>query len=396
MSAAGAPRVLGLVADDLTGAGDSAVAFAEHGWRVLLHLDPRHIPETAAATAAVPTVVAVSTGTRALPDDEAAAVTAEAIGTLRAVGADRIYLKIDSTVRGSVAGQVLGALRAWGRDAGTASAVICPAFPEHARTVVGGHVLVHGLPLEQSPAGIDPVSPRTTGDLTAIVPGAAVGDPTRIGRVERLVLDAQSTADLDQIAEALSGRDPGTVVVGSGGLAAALARRWARGAPAALSTEPLGARKVLIAASSLHPVTAGQLAHLQQSSAAGAADVLTTARHPTTPDAAADELAERVAAALAGCRYGALVAIGGDGAAAVLRRLAADQIVVDGAISAGCPTGIVLGGHADGVRVVTKSGGFGDPATLTTLVTRLRAGHAADTRPAPSAAPARLLPKDDS
>jgi uncharacterized protein YgbK (DUF1537 family) len=33
-----APRVLGLVADDLTGAADSAVGFAEHGWRVELAL----------------------------------------------------------------------------------------------------------------------------------------------------------------------------------------------------------------------------------------------------------------------------------------------------------------------------------------------------------------------
>jgi uncharacterized protein YgbK (DUF1537 family) len=388
--------VLGLVADDLTGAGDAAVAFAEHGWRVLLHLDPRHLPETAAAARAVPTVVAVSTGARALTDEAAATVTADVVRTLRAVGADRVYLKIDSTVRGSVAGQVRGALHAWGRGAGTARAVICPAFPEHARTVVRGQVLVHGLPLEQSPAARDPVTPRATGDLTAIVPGAALGDPTQIGRVERLVLDAVNAADLDQIAEAVSGSDPGTVVVGSGGLAAALARCWSRGGPATLSTRPLGAQKVLIAASSLHPVTAGQLAHLRHSAAAGPVDVLTTARLPTTPGVAADELAERVAAALAHSRYGALIAIGGDGAAAILRRLAADQIVVDGAVSAGCPTGIVLGGTADGVRVVTKSGGFGDPATLTAIVSRLRSGTAGDSRPAPGAASVPLLPKDSS
>ena len=40
MSATGAPRVLGLVADDLTGAGDAAAGLAEAGWRALLALRP--------------------------------------------------------------------------------------------------------------------------------------------------------------------------------------------------------------------------------------------------------------------------------------------------------------------------------------------------------------------
>jgi D-threonate/D-erythronate kinase len=104
-------------------------------------------------------------------------------------------------------------------------------------------------------------------------------------------------------------------------------------------------------------------------------DVLTTDRLRTTsPGAAAADLAERVAAAVAGHRYGALVAVGGDGAAAILRRLSADHVTVDGAISGGCPTGVVSGGTADGLRLVTKSGGFGDPTTLSTLVRRLRSG----------------------
>ena len=43
------PTVLGLVADDLTGAGDSAAGFADQGWRVVLALNPAggsHPPST--------------------------------------------------------------------------------------------------------------------------------------------------------------------------------------------------------------------------------------------------------------------------------------------------------------------------------------------------------------
>ena len=70
--------------------------------------------------------------------------------------------------------------------------------------------------------------------------------------------------------------------------------------------------------------------------------------------------------------------VGGDGAAAILDCVGADRIAIDGAIVAGCPSGIVHGGAADGLRLVTKSGGFGDPDTLATITTRLRAGSRFD------------------
>ena len=46
--------------------------------------------------------------------------------------------------------------------------------------------------------------------------------------------------------------------------------------------------------------------------------------------------------------------------------------VVDSMISTGCPTGSVVGGPADGLRLITKSGGFGQPDALTRIVERLR------------------------
>jgi D-threonate/D-erythronate kinase len=73
----------------------------------------------------------------------------------------------------------------------------------------------------------------------------------------------------------------------------------------------------------------------------------------------------------------------GDGAPpAILARLSTDRILIDGALSGGCPTGIVVGGTADGLRLVTKSGGFGTPDTLATITARLR-GHGATHPPDP-------------
>jgi uncharacterized protein YgbK (DUF1537 family) len=364
------PDVLGIVADDLTGAADSAVSFAEHGWRVELHLHPDRV-HIVSLDPPTPTVLAVSTEARALTDVDAATITAAAVATLRAAGAERCYLKIDSTLRGSVAGQVTGALRVWPSDHADATAVICPAFPEHRRTVVDGRLLVDGVPLEKTPAAVDPVTPRTISDLSTIVLGAERGTTAQIGLVERLLLDATADTDLDEIATRLEAVGPAVVMVGSGGLAAALARRWA---VPQRSTAPLaaGSGRVLVAVSSLHPVTAAQLAQLR-ATAPAAVDVLTTPSDiSAAPSVAAATFADRVAAAITDHTYSALIAVGGDGAAAILHRLSADHIIIDGDLNGGCPTGIIGGGHADGLRLVTKSGGFGDPATLITIINRLR------------------------
>ncbi len=366
------PRVLGLVADDLTGAADSAAGFAEQGWTVVLCLDLDALGAPPQPGSGTPTVLAVSTGVRAWGDGAATEATARAVHALAARGAERLYVKVDSTVRGSVAGQVEGALSAWSRSHPGASAVLCPAFPGQHRTVVEGAVLVGGVPVHQTAAGVDPLTPRTISDLTAIVPGAVRGAVAQSGQVRRLVVDAATDDDLDALAAELAGAGPEVVMVGSGGLAAALGRAWSHPRVATAEATAVGGR-LLLAVSSRHPVTAAQLLHLDTHPLADHADVLTTRSEPmTSPAAAAADLAERVADALRSQAYDALVLVGGDGAAAVLTRLAVDRILVDGSIEGGCPTGRVDGGPAHGLRVVTKSGGFGEPATLATILGRIR------------------------
>ncbi|HET9871915.1 MAG TPA: four-carbon acid sugar kinase family protein [Propionibacteriaceae bacterium] len=369
-----APRVLGLVADDLTGAADSAVAFADHGWRVILHLHPERLQQQPAVTDDddVQTVLAVTTGCRASPDEEAAAVTARAVELVRGAGAQRLYLKIDSTVRGSVAGQISGAQHAWSDPGGPARAIICPAFPSQGRTVTNGRVQVHGVPLEQTAAATDPITPRHTGDLRVIIPGAVSAHPT--GQQPLVIVDAADDHDLDALAGQLTATPHSTITVGSGGLAAAVARRWSPTTPVQTAASAVGTGRVLVAVSSLHPVTAGQVSRLRSSSDTGPVDVLISGTATTTADEAAADLAARVDAALAEHPYSALVIVGGDGAAAILGRVGADHLLIDGAIHPGCPSGIVIGGRADGLRLVTKSGGFGDSDTLRTILTRLRRG----------------------
>jgi D-threonate/D-erythronate kinase len=131
----------GIVADDLTGALDAALPFAERGYRAGVRLDRK-----ASLTL---DVMAFSTDSRADAADVAADKVRDAIFDLKTLGARRLYKKIDSTLRGPFGAEILAALQA----AGQAAAWVCPAFPEQGRVVRDGILCVHGEPLDVSPFG---------------------------------------------------------------------------------------------------------------------------------------------------------------------------------------------------------------------------------------------------
>ena len=108
-------------------------------------------------------------------------------------------------------------------------------------------------------------------------------------------------------------------------------------------------------------------------------------------DYVAGELPERVSEATRARRVGSLIVVGGDGLAAILADLGATGVDIDGVLEAGCPTGTIVGGAAHGVRVVSKSGGFGSPSALGDLVSRLRS-----VPPAPDPPTHSSPPKDDA
>lgn len=366
------PRRVGLVADDLTGATDSAVPFADAGWSAHVLRGPAG-PEVADGR---PAVLAVVTGTRPLADDAAARRTAAAVRDLVARGCDRLYLKIDSTVRGAVAGQVRGALHAWAQAHPGAAAALCPAFPAHGRTVVEGRVLVGGLPVARSAAAADPVTPVADSRLDHLVPGALPAIPAALGPEHAgavAILDAATDTDLDAIAARLDALGPAWLAVGSAGLAGALARRWSRG-PVPAGTAAAPAERILVGVSSLHPVAQGAARRLRGAPTGSSVYLLTTPAARGDAAAVAADFGDRVAEEVARTPYDALVLVGGDGAAAALDRIGATAVAVHAALLPGVPVGAVVGGPAHGVRVVTTSGGFGDADSLLHIVRRLQSG----------------------
>ncbi len=374
-----------VVADDLTGAGDTAVQFLRAGWSTELQLSPA--PSTAE-------VVAVSTDSRALPAEEAARAAAEAVGRLREAGVARLYKKVDSTLRGPIRAEIDATLSAWSPGA---VAVVCPAFPATGRTVRDGVLLVDGVEVHRTAVGRDPVTPVTESRIAVLLGAEHVRLTGRDARADAellraggpvVVVDAGTEEDLDRLAAAVTALGPDAVPVGSAGLASRLADSWAaQEAPA----------PALVVVTSLHQTARGQVEEL-------VADPRTRIEQPAPGDLADEEawrawtrealerfdpstahtalvapedrdgeldpaaVARRMgefAAALAGRHeLSGFVVTGGDGARALTRALEARAIALTGEVAPGIPIGTLSGGPRHGRAIVTKAGGFGSPTAL--------------------------------
>ena len=356
--------VLAVIADDLTGAGDASVQFAKRGWRTLLALDSTTL-DTAPIDSRESFVFAVTTDSRALSNEAAEKLTADAVTALMSAGADRVFLKIDSTLRGSVPGQVAGALRAWRTRHPDARAVVCPAYPAMGRTVASNRLLVHGEPVERTAFGRDPVSPVTTSDMAVLLPGSP----------HISVVDASTDADLMAIAASISSAGPSVIAVGSGGLAGALAALWCERPPAnALTARDIIPKRkqsrILMQVSSLNPVSRAQVARLK-----GAfPDVVVLLPPAERRDSAgvAEALAHEFAVQVEREEWDILGLVGGDGARETLAQLGASGIRIVDSLIEGIPLGVVVGGEADGTPVFTKAGGFGAEDALVRCVERMQ------------------------
>lgn len=339
-----------VIADDLTGALDSVVPFADAGLRCVVATAPAHLAQALGQGAQV---IAVSTGSRDLPAGQAAKVAAEVAQALR--GVPVMFKKVDSRMKGNIAAEVAAIAQVLGLRA----VMICPAIPQMGRVVMGG--LLQGF-------GVAP---------PMAVAGSVVGLGLRV-----VAPDATSDGDIDRILAAVA---PGTLLVGARGLSAGLARRMGQGVGATVRL-PLP-RPIVCVIGSRDPITLAQVAHLRagQPGAAfvtapnGAAGALPLSDMLIVQATGGDGVAPSavVTAALAASLVGltspraCLVLTGGETAAAVLAALGIGVLEVVGEALPGLPMCRALG-RADGPLIVTKSGGFGDPDTLSLLVDPFR------------------------
>ncbi len=237
-------NIIGIVADDLTGANDTALQFFIKGAATDIILDYTIFPKNNSLI----DTWAVSTESRNKSPEIAQKRTHDACVFLKNnLGIEYFYKKIDSTLRGNVAVEILSALEATQKDC----AIVVPAFIQEGRITIGGYQLVKGIPIERTEAARDPHVPVFESNIInilkkqlpeedknavnlidfSIVSKGAASIISKLNEFIKtgsriIVLDAVSVVDIEQIVLAMKKCSYDILPCGSAGLAQVLADNW--------------------------------------------------------------------------------------------------------------------------------------------------------------------------
>lgn len=275
-------NIAGIIADDLTGANDTALQFHLKGanTQILLcnEIEPLNIKNTQ--------TWAISTESRNVEPEVAYTKVLESTKMLvDKINPDYFYKKIDSTIRGNIAVEVLAMLAVLEWDA----AVICPAFPAESRVTVGGYHLLRGVPIERTEMARDPHNPIFESHLPTLLRSQISSDVDLIGTVELttimkgagpilkrinelikegkklIIADAVSTVDIEQIALAINKSDYNILPSGTAAFANALADLWFADLDTQHITKTFPVLPKFIVSGSATQITANQIEKLEKS-----------------------------------------------------------------------------------------------------------------------------------
>ena len=220
-----------VVADDLTGANATGVLLKKNGFTTYTVLDPAHgaDPELAGCDCLV-----IPTESRAIDPREAYDRVKNALAVTRDDGVKLYAKRIDSTLRGNLGSETDAFLDLLGPDY---IAVCVPCFPSSGRVLVGGYLLVNGVPLQKTEVAKDPKNPITTSSAkllylaqsrypleTIHLDDIAKGVESLAARMTQaveggariLVCDSVSMEDMETIVDAL--KESGAKILGLSGV----------------------------------------------------------------------------------------------------------------------------------------------------------------------------------
>lgn len=333
--------MLAILADDLTGALDSAAPFAGRSLHTEVALTPDAIPVSLQEN---PAVLSVNVGSRDLEEHGAKKATELALSLLPE--GTTLFKKVDSRLKGHISAE-LGVMP-------FRSALVVPAIPEFGRIVRSGYLEGFGVDTPTSVSErLGPHAPRCT------IPDVQNG--------------AQMLAALEQAQAAGC-----ELLIGARGLADALARQMTNDEVLRPAEVPQG--PVLFVIGSRDPITVAQVERLRYAHsvrfypaengdvAPGAEDPQPVTLVQATPGRSAQTSAQ-VSAKLAESVHPrltrdakTLLLSGGATAEAVLAKMAISRFRLVGE----CLPGLGVG-YSAGYCIIAKSGGFGQPDTLVDL-----------------------------
>lgn len=357
---------LRLIADDLTGALDTAAEFVGLSGPVPVYW-------AGSIPAELPPSAALDSGTREASESEAIAVVTALAARLGSAAIP--YKKVDSLLRGHSLAEVAACFRlgAWKK------CVLAPAFPYQGRVTRAGRQFAKGPEGDWCPVSGDLVAELAAQGVDAAAGRAGSGLQDGIS-----VFDVVADADLDRVVEAGRRVEGSVLWCGSGGLARALARgtdpnpSWTLlppvlglfGSDQGTTTRQLAACGPLwIRVPDGGPESAAEIGRLLDRTGAALASF------DLPPGLGRCEAAARIGRAMEALtsrlpRPRTLIVAGGETLRALCVALGAEALEVRGQVVPGVPRSLLRGGRWGGIEVVSKSGAFGEPHLWRDLLDR--------------------------
>lgn len=335
---------IGVIADDLTGSGDAGIFFLKFGTPIITGLDaarPKSHP-----------IWIIDTESRFDRPDRAARKVRQACRMLLRWGAQKIYKKVDSALRGPMGAELDAVLR----ETGVGEIPLVLAYPAMGRTVRKGVCLIHGVPVARTAFGKDPKNPVRSSHI----PTAIRAHNPQEAQVK--VCDATSPKDLDRIARKFQNH---FAAAGSAGFAQALVKRWHFGTRRKMRLPKPKRSDVMVVSGSGHEQTWKQLDRLKNSSFE--VRIVSAQRERALPERVMQGLMKAVRHSLEQEPCSRFVAAGGDTAARLCRLLGLKKLNLAG--HAG--NGMAHVWEKD-FHLVLKPGGLGDRDSLTRCVKYLK------------------------
>ena len=188
--------ILGVIADDFTGATDVASMLVRAGMRTVQVIG---VPGIESAGTLHADAVVVALKTRTVPAADAIRESLAALRWLQASGMRQCYFKYCSTFDSTPVGNIGPVAEALMDALGAGFTIACPAFPENGRTVFRGHLFVGDELLSDSGMRHHPLTPMTDANLVRVLQAQC---QRRVGLLRHDVV-AQGTAAVRDRLQAL-------------------------------------------------------------------------------------------------------------------------------------------------------------------------------------------------
>jgi uncharacterized protein YgbK (DUF1537 family) len=167
--------MIGVIADDLTGAAEIGAVGLRHGLRAEVIL-------AGAPPGSGVDLVCVDTDSRSCNPLEAGQRATHAALMLQNCGAEWIYKKTDSVLRGNVTPEIEAIVK----QLGLSGALLVPANPSLGRTIVKGQYFVRGQLIHLTEFAQDPKHPRLSPNVLELL-DKPLGLPISVGRSGELL-----------------------------------------------------------------------------------------------------------------------------------------------------------------------------------------------------------------